>query len=258
MPPLTNLLALPASLLLLISQKPHPAVAQQERRWPYNLPAHVKYFPEDEPHVKRGIAAHELLVSRKTPVGVKKMSEDENEMFFLDYWQFDPAHEAELKARSTPDEEELDDCHTARLTDRSIPSDFLNDTVSDIILPPLLLHSNSPSRIPSADSRIFERSDIVARDFTCPSGYSNCSGIQRPNSCCQTGETCIIVADTGIGDVGCCPSGGSCAGFVQGCNTAAGYKSCPAASSSGVSGGGCCIPNYDCMGVGCELVLSHK
>lgn len=85
---------------------------------------------------------------------------------------------------------------------------------------------------------------LEKRDFACPTGTSSCSAIGYPDSCCESGETCVKIADTGLGPVGCCPSGVSCTGTIacsgdqQGC--------------SSDSGGGCCIPGWSCASVGCE------
>ncbi|KAF3034938.1 hypothetical protein E8E11_000706 [Didymella keratinophila] len=50
----------------------------------------MKYFPEDEHHVKRGLDIMERL-RHERPVGMKKMSTDEGEMFMLDDWIFAPS-----------------------------------------------------------------------------------------------------------------------------------------------------------------------
>lgn len=86
---------------------------------------------------------------------------------------------------------------------------------------------------------------LERRDFACPTGTSDCASIGYPNSCCGTGSVCLQITDTGLGPVGCCPSGESCTGTIacsgdqQGC--------------SSESGGGCCIPGWSCASVGCEF-----
>jgi hypothetical protein len=229
---LLQLLSLPPSLLLLIATT-IPETIAAEAGWPHNLPPHAKYFPQDEPLVRRGLSAQEQLASR-SPVGVRKMSEDESEMFFLDYWQFE---EAEQDIHSPGRRNE-------KLWTRSTPADLTNNTLGEL-LPPLLLHSNG------LDQSTFGLSPraLFARDFQCPTGTNNCSSIDHPYSCCATGETCVSVADNGIGNVGCCPQGAKCTREVAACDTSAGYKSCP-----GSSNGGCCIPNFDCDGIGCEYI----
>ncbi|KAK6438026.1 hypothetical protein LTR95_005775 [Oleoguttula sp. CCFEE 5521] len=78
-------LALPATLLGFIAFP--EAAAADALQWPYNLPPTVKYHPEHEPLVKRQLEAKEKLASQR-PIGMRKMSEDEGEMFFLHYWDF--------------------------------------------------------------------------------------------------------------------------------------------------------------------------
>lgn len=82
------------------------------------------------------------------------------------------------------------------------------------------------------------------RDYACPTGTSSCSSIGYPNSCCQSGTTCVQIDDTGLGSVGCCPDGESCTGTIA-CSD--GQQGC-----SSESGGGCCISGYECASVGCK------
>jgi hypothetical protein len=234
---LSRMLALPASLLLLITTSPWAAAA--EPQWPHNLPADSKYFPEDEVHVQRGLKAMERLASQ-VPVGARKMSGDQNEMFFLEYWQFEDS--ADAAAFPTGPED--------RLLKRSPLAEYANSTEKNNLLPPLLLHSDKPERHNwQSHLRFGPRNIIIPRDFQCPAGTNNCSSINSPYSCCATDETCVHVdnLDAGIGDVGCCKNGDTCNGQVQDCDTSEGYTSCP-----GSSNGGCCIPNYSCAGVGCK------
>ncbi|KAK0635563.1 hypothetical protein B0T17DRAFT_650536 [Bombardia bombarda] len=85
---------------------------------------------------------------------------------------------------------------------------------------------------------------LERRDWSCPAGTSSCASIGYPNSCCQTGETCTEIVDTGLGSVGCCPAGATCGGAISGCAT--GNTAC-----ASDLGGGCCIPGFVCQGVGC-------
>ncbi|KAK5089453.1 hypothetical protein LTR70_005964 [Exophiala xenobiotica] len=84
---LHRLLALPPALLGVVLNHPN-AIAAQEVEWPYNLPPHVKYYPEDEGLVKRNLQIQQKL-QQQTPAGIRKMSGDPGEKFFLDYWQFE-------------------------------------------------------------------------------------------------------------------------------------------------------------------------
>lgn len=85
---------------------------------------------------------------------------------------------------------------------------------------------------------------LARRDFSCPTGSSDCAAIGYPDSCCQTGTTCVVIADTGLGAVGCCPEGESCTGTIA---CTGGQQGC-----SSDSGGGCCISGYACASVGCK------
>lgn len=222
-----RMLSLPPALLALIALTPHRASADPE--FHHDLPANVKYFPEDGDLIKRGLSAMKEL-GRRAPIGVHKMSDDADEMFFLDYWQF----------------EEEDDVQHA-IARRSNPAQSANDTLNHILLPPLLVHLDTLAQSPLQGHLPLIARNLFKR-FTCPAGTLGCNSINRPYSCCGTGEVCVSVRDTGLGDVGCCPQGQTCNGVVTECDTGAGYKSCP-----GFSGGGCCIPNFDCSGIGCKV-----
>lgn len=82
---LPHLLALPPAIIALCAAT--PGLAAEESQWPHNVPRHLKYFPEDEVHAKRGLSVKQRLQHEK-PIGVKKMSMDEGEMFMLDNWIF--------------------------------------------------------------------------------------------------------------------------------------------------------------------------
>ncbi|KAK5010277.1 hypothetical protein LTR16_005299, partial [Cryomyces antarcticus] len=168
------------------------------------------------------------------------MSGDEGEKFYLEYWQFggwgldDQGHghvdTPQLRRKSTDPEDQQQ--HYSNI---SIPIPFE---------PPFPVHANPEQQ----HLRFLPRNIFRKRTFNCPVGTNSCASVNRPNSCCTAGELCIIVTDTGLGDVGCCPAGTNCAGPVAGCDTAAGYTSCPNSQN-----GGCCIPGYACQDVGCVL-----
>jgi hypothetical protein len=220
---------LPDSLLalLLFSIPPLAHAAEAKLQWPHNLPKDTKYFPEDEVHVKRGIDIHKRL-RKETPIGVKKMSTDEGEMFMLDNWIFASDSTSRLGKRETEEEN--------------------NATIQ--ALSPLRPHVESHMFDPFL--RFTPRNALFARDFKCPEGTSSCSSIGAANNCCGTGSYCINVPDTGDGPVGCCPQGQTCAGAVT-CDVARGYSSCP-----GSDNGGCCLPGYSCQGVGCKWRASSS
>ena len=67
-----RLFALPPALLALVLER--SALGQsKELEWPYNLPAPVKYYPEDEGLVKRNHEIRQRL-QPQSPVGMRKMS----------------------------------------------------------------------------------------------------------------------------------------------------------------------------------------
>ena len=90
---------------------------------------------------------------------------------------------------------------------------------------------------------------MLFRSFDCPTGTSACVSIGQPNYCCATGETCSSITDTGLGPVGCCPAGVSCAGDITQCNEEAGQSACPQNL-----GGACCVAGFACFEVGCVRV----
>lgn len=212
---ISTLLSLPSSILVLICSTP---VASAELQWPHNLPKHLKYFPEDERHAKRGLDIKERL-RHETPVGMKKMSTDEGEMFMLDNWIF-----------------------ASSQSKRSKREDFGNGT-----------YQAQPPIRPNAADEWFERLRIrdvlLKRQFKCPEGTLSCSSIGAPDVCCGGSSTCVKVQDSDIGDVGCCPNGQVCSGTIS-CNETAGYTSCPNSSN-----GGCCLPGFQCSGIGCKFSI---
>lgn len=214
---LHNLLSLPPTLIALLYAIPSSA----ESQWPHNVPRHLKYFPEEETLARRGIDIYQRL-QHERPIGVKKMSLDEGEMFMLDNWIF----EADTQSRAE--------------TKRSDYEEFGNGT----------FQARSPLR-PLAEedflARLHIRDVLLKRQFKCPEGTNSCSAIGAPDVCCGTGSTCINVnSNTDAGSVGCCPQGQTCAGSIS-CDTANGYSACPDAPN-----GGCCLPGFRCQGVGCE------
>ena len=229
---LSALLSLPASLLLLLSAAPAQTSAL-DVQWPYNLPPHVKYFPEDEPLVQRNVETQRKVVEQ-TPLGVRKMSIDEGEMFFLDYWQFDLGDNAAWSGRR----ESAMNGRTPTLHGKYEEMDgrepVTNASIPLFLQPPFHLHNKHPvtsnpvlRRLPRT---LFAQLD--RRDFLCPTNTSDCLSVGFPNSCCPTGTTCIGVTDTGSGGVGCCAPGVNCdSGQVVGCQQ--GYTLCPGSFGGG-------------------------
>lgn len=248
----SRLLGLPASILFFITSAANSAESAQENQtptpnqWPWNLPKHVKYWPEDPPHRRRDLEAiEENLRQGRTPVGVMKMSTDEGEKFYMEYWQFEG--EPQQTIIPSPDiysrkqEEEA-----ALLANLSMEAEYRApfalhaETGSSNWAQEMKIRSELGSRSAAAALAILER-----RGYSCPSGTMDCSAIGYPNSCCYTTETCFVIPDTGLGPVGCCPNGSSCGGSISTCNS-------PNTACADSLGGGCCIPNFVCEGVGCK------
>ncbi|KAK5171436.1 uncharacterized protein LTR77_004580 [Saxophila tyrrhenica] len=207
------LLALPAALLSAV------AVQAQELQWPYNLPRTAKYYPKDEAHVKRELAAQERLAWR-APAGVRKMGEDEGEKFWMGYWDL----------RITDDRPE-----TTR--DEPLGDESGNATIIPALLPAVAQHLERYERYDYGHLRRM----IFERDFQCPGGTYSCDSIGEDDLCCNNGDTCVSTSD----GIGCCPSGAYCGEEVSDCDTNAGYTSCPHSPN-----GGCCIPGAACEGTG--------
>lgn len=232
-----------------------PKEEQGLKQWPYNLPPHVKLWPEDPPHRRRDLEVIEEYVRRgKKPVGVKKMSTDESEMFWPEYWQF----EDDLEPSTLPELTNWNAPIQARTEDDDA---LLSINASTLYFrPPFALHMESEEDLDYLEERrsswLESKRDsaqvldhLEKRGFTCPTGTNSCSSIGYPNSCCTVDETCFVIQDTGLGPVGCCPNGSTCGGTITTC--AAGNTGCP-----DNLGGGCCIPSYVCSGPGCQSVPS--
>ncbi|KAL2785060.1 hypothetical protein BJX66DRAFT_315691 [Aspergillus keveii] len=169
----------------------------------------------------------ERAVRRNAAIqGVRKMSDDEGEKFFMDYWQY---KDKSIVANMT---ESADSSRNTEIDRRTI------------------LPRSYPFNPPFAPG--LERlsglrlSPLVRKDFECPTGTYGCTSINRPDNCCRTEETCVVVDS---GDVGCCPAGQDCSGTIGSCWE--GYTSCPSSL-----GGGCCIPGYDCVDGGCAHIVT--
>src|SRR4051794_10426767 len=216
----TQLFVLPAGLLLFIATPPM-RVCAQELQWPYNLPPHVKYYPEDEALIRRNIEIRQRL-QQQPAAGVRKMSDDPGEMFFLDYWSFAPSGDRERKNTAS--------CDIPVGRSNRLRPHHANDSLSLALEQPFPLHSERQipwrMRFP-----LFERATLDTRGYQCPNGTAACT-VLNPNVCCAIGETCQTVQDTGLGTVGCCPDGETCGGSLSACPH--GYTRCP-----NNPGGGC-------------------
>ncbi len=235
----------PISLLLFIASTPTTAQTL-EARCPNNFPPRAKYFPEDEPLVRRNCDIQKRLVDQR-PIGVQKMNSDEGEMFFLEYWRFEGG---------SPETTLRDELGLIERRDKSLRVGSDEDDITPLgarfnvtslpyLQAPFSLHASHEEAYHGPLSPRAVLHFLNGRGFQCPTDTASCNSISRPNSCCPTGEACQLITDVGLGDVGCCTQGQSCSNQVSDCQQ--GYTSCP-----GSSGGGCCIPGYTCNGVGCK------
>lgn len=167
--------------------------------------------------------------------GVRKMSDDEGEKFFFEYWQFDQHTAGNSSSSGEIDSRSLDQQGQGEDQTGSSPAQFLARS-----------HPFTPSFSGLVDPGLSLRS-LFRRDFKCPTGTNACLSINRSDRCCGSGDTCEVIKDTGHGSVGCCPGGKRCSGSVESCQS--GYTAC-----SKALGGGCCIPGYECVEGGCKYL----
>lgn len=172
--------------------------------------------------------------------GVRKMSHDQGEKFFLEYWHFDDVVQGGLSER------DLAEVNATAANEKSPVEDSGAGTS------PVQFLARSFAFEPSFEA-FFGSSEthLASRDFKCPTGTSACTSINRSDRCCSASDTCVIVTDTGSGDVGCCPSGQTCSGAIGSCQS--GYTTC-----SQALGGGCCIPGYGCVEGGCKSNIPDR
>ncbi|KFY69219.1 hypothetical protein V498_10509, partial [Pseudogymnoascus sp. VKM F-4517 (FW-2822)] len=237
------LVALPPSLLLLSSY----ATSTHARNNGAALPPSAQ-LPEPRVIQKREEIAARIGAGMK-PVAVRKMTEDEGEMFFNEYWGFEERGE----------EGGQDDAASAVVGDADVLRREYQEEEDDIaqgnsaamlsFRPAFAIHEASlPLNPRDAEAHHLGASHalsaLLKRAFQCPTGTSACTSISQPNYCCASSESCVSITDTGLGPVGCCPSGQSCAGAITHC--AAGQATCPQSL-----GGACCVAGFVCFDVGC-------
>lgn len=225
-----SVFGLPASILLLIAS--HTIATPEEQSPEGWSQKRVEQRRDVEEHLRLG----------RSPVGVMKMSADEGEKFYMEYWQFEQDLEQSRMLDTTL--RARDENEEARL--------LANASAAISFRPPFALHWDlgmgyGDLRARRAMEGVAVLAALQKRDFVCPTGTASCQAIGYPNSCCSTDENCFAIQDTGFGPVGCCPKGGSCGGTISVCNA-------PNTACSASLGGGCCIPNFVCEGVGCEYL----
>ena len=203
---------------------------------------------------------------QQLPTAIKKMSPDQGEKFLHEYAAFAdsdalPQNGYLVGGRSAPEGLPVVRRHGLY---EDADSDLLahNSSAELFFRPPFAPHLESDMVVQTGDEglrrrwsaqELFRRAasalaHLQGRQWLCPSGTNSCSSIGFPNSCCASGETCVQIEDTGLGSVGCCPSGANCSGSIKNC--ASGNTPC-----ASEIGGGCCIPGFVCQGVGCKYHL---
>ena len=239
-----NLQLLPIPLLLAIVVAP-VSLEASDIPWPLNL-GRSRWRSPNSPVVKYVLP--QKIVTEATPSKVRKMSADEGEMFFPEYWSFEagsgdssrPLFDIEQRIQRSPDYS----------VERDTEQPTANSSVLQSLQAPYALHSHEHFNAQAPIGRpLRSPRDIFSLDprtFACPADTTACTSISRPNSCCPNGSSCQMVTDTGLGDVGCCGNGQSCGGQIAGCSN--GDTSCPDGD-----GGGCCVAGYSCSGVGCAV-----
>ncbi|ODH38193.1 hypothetical protein ACO22_02524 [Paracoccidioides brasiliensis] len=221
--------------------------------------------------VQRDVEIQKRLADQ-SPVGVRKMSDDEGEKFWLDYWYFGDDDDGSIPQQK----QKFGHVNKGKDSDNfggSMDPDGLTgvnekgakgweelwmNRSMPFLYAPLPLHAAEVGNGDGADQdeagerdrslrgwmardqgRMFRK-----RDFRCPADTEPCMSINRPNSCCGTGSKCILVQDR---DVGCCGRGDECSGHLIECPK--GFREC-----RDYPGGGCCIPGYSCVDQGCIYI----
>lgn len=246
--PLAALQLVPASLLLFIATAP-TATQALDNPWQFDL----RLF-------SRSKSGYEIVTRRdgstitdhmtQVPIAVRKMSGDQGEMFFPEYWQF------KAETNSAPKLELDRRRYVPRslrpLRDESNVRDWANASMPQPLQAPFSLHTHHQLNTRPLLSRLLRSPRAIfaldTRAFACPGGTSACTSINRPESCCAADLVCQLTTDAGLGDVGCCEPGVVCGQEVSAC--ADQDVSCP-----DTLGGGCCIPGSVCDGVGCKSII---
>ncbi|RAL61352.1 hypothetical protein DID88_009488 [Monilinia fructigena] len=216
----SQIFGLPTSILLLFVSQTLSAHAIDYERFPVQLPrdltAHLKYWIYGPAKGNDGESENGDIVVSRSPVGILKMSEDEGEKFFMEYWRF-----------GGEDTQSGLDGRAGSLRERDLKEEarlVMNSSMSLSFRSPFALHTDDHSGSLDYEEIRARGKDSAAalailekKAFQCPTGTSDCSAIGYPNSCCATDETCFQITDTGLGSVGCCPSGGNCGGTITNC-----------------------------------------
>ena len=251
----TAIQLLPASLLLFLATDPVLSEAR-EIPWPFKSLTPTGFF-RDGGSFRKELESGEVAQAQIL-VGVRKMSEDPSELFFPDYWSYEPRNDHDMQVKQEPTKPMPRSL--GHLNEIEAPGDWVNASIPLPFQAPFAVHINPEYEIRKLLRRVLVSPRAIfsldKRQFTCPTKTVVCSKINKPNSCCPSGTTCTSITDTGSGDVGCCEEGQVCSGEVAPCPS--GETACSEASGSGSIGGGCCLSGFSCSGVGCKCFFHNQ
>ncbi|MCJ1475363.1 hypothetical protein MMC13_004025 [Lambiella insularis] len=189
----------------------------------------MKYFPEDEPLIRRNFALQDKI-AHQSPSAVKKMSTDEGEMFFLEYWRF-------------ADQDGSTEDSAGSLLTRNMARDGLsggswspNSTQVARPKAPLLVHQNGPTVAVSIPQGTSTLASTTATSPSAPlSSSTSTTTSAPPTTSTPPPSTSSLPAPLTCspGFHSCPPSlGGGCCSTARLCGTGI---LCPAASPSSSS-----------------------
>lgn len=187
--------------------------------------------------------------------GVKRMSGDEGEKFFWEYWYIDNDNDDgvvvsnDTKTETTATEQPE---HITTDLGQNEPQFHLQARTYPYQPPSLALALELELELAHPQNQSLaqpQQQHHQKRDFKCPSDTTSCAVVNWPDFCCRKGDVCELIQDVdGSRRVGCCPAGRYChynGVVVGGCRE--GYTSCPESV-----GGGCCMEGFECVVGGCE------
>lgn len=238
--------------LLLLVPSLHFAAATPAYDWPAGVDPSEKYWPPGTgPPSKRSLQEYTDFNQTDRCSAVRKVSaENPGEKYYWDWEHEATSQQGFLLGLGNNnlevDEPELDDEWEEEGQQEGEVDVVVVVEVEEGEETPQANKYSAPLRMRSfaSDDGIIGVLLGKRQNFQCPTGTYACTSIGVPGSCCRTDEICERIPDTGMGVVGCCPSGQECAGRLSGCGS--NMKTC--ASSQG---GGCCIEGYSCSANGC-------
>ncbi|KAJ4396266.1 hypothetical protein N0V93_000485 [Gnomoniopsis smithogilvyi] len=143
--------------------------------------------------------------TQRLPTAIRKMGTDAGEKFTHEYFAFgdqDSVVQAGTQAKAAVPAHGI-------LTDEEEALLAVNSSASIPYRAPFAAHFDGD--VAALEARhsidpweVFRNAKMIKarlqrRDYACPTGTSSCSAIGYPNSCCQTGATCVKITDTGLG-----------------------------------------------------------